>query len=70
MADITNILAMKFRTADEKTRVVNFQPCKASVTEIEAKALMDSIITSDVFVYEPAEKLGAILTQRKIVELF
>ena len=70
MADVTNALTMKFKTADEKTRPVTLQPCKATVTETEAKALMDSMISSGVFIYEPAMKLGATLTQRSVVELF
>ena len=67
---VTNTLTMKFKTADDKTRQVNIQPCKSSVTETEVKALMDSMISSGAFVYEPAEKLGATLTQRSSLTLF
>ena len=67
---ITNTLTMKFRTADDKTRQVNLQPCKMSVTEIDVKALMDSMISSEAFAYEPTVKLGATLTQRSATVLF
>ena len=70
MATTTNILGMKFRTADDKIRLVNFQPCKSTVNEAAAKALMDSMISSEAFIYEPAVKLGATLTQRMTAELF
>ena len=70
MADITNALTMRFRTADDKTRLVTLQPCKASVTEAEVKDVMDAMISSGVFIYEPTEKLGAALTQRIVAELF
>jgi len=70
MADTTNILTMKFRTADDKTRLVTLQPCGADVSEAEAKALMDSMISSEAFVYEPVAKIGATLTHRRVAELF
>ena len=67
---VTNTLTMKFRTADEKTRQVSLQPCKPSAAEADVKALMDSMISSEAFVYEPAVKLGATLTQRITATLF
>ena len=70
MAEVKNILTMKFRTADNKTRLVTLQPCKASLTDTNVKAVMDSMITSGAFVYEPAAKLGATLTHSMISELF
>jgi len=70
MASSTNILAMRFRTADDKTRVVNVQPCKMNVTDTAVKALMDAMISSDAFVYQPAVKLGATIVQRMTLELF
>jgi hypothetical protein len=70
MPEVTNILTMKFRTADEKARHVTLHPCKASVTATNAQALMDAMILSDAFVYGPVAKLGATFTQRAVVELF
>ena len=70
MAITTNTLTMKFRTADDKTRVVNVQPCKVGVTEAAVKALMDAMISSGAFVYQPAVKLGASQVQRIQVDLF
>ena len=65
-----NTLAMKFRTQDDKTRIVNLAYCKLTATEAEAKALMDSMITGDAFAYSPEVKLGADIVQRTVAKLF
>ena len=70
MADATNTLVMKFRTADDKTRIVRLQPCKVNATEDDAKALMDAMISSGALVYQPAVKLGAAIAQGVTIELF
>ncbi|MCL2010317.1 MAG: DUF2922 domain-containing protein [Synergistaceae bacterium] len=66
----TNALVLKFRTADDKTRTVTIQPCNVNATEATAKALMDAMISSDAFVYQPSAKLGASVIQRFAMELF
>ena len=70
MSVTTNTLAMRFRTEDDKTRIVNLQNCRTNVTEAEAKTLMDAMISSNAFVYQPAVKLGATVAQRLVTELF
>ena len=70
MSEITNTLTMRFRTEDDKTRNVNVQFCKPNVTEAVAKTLMDAMISSSAFVYQPAVKLGATVTQRVVTEVF
>ena len=70
MGNAINTLAMRFRTQDDKTRVVNLSNCRLSVTEAQAKALMDSMIAGGVFVYAPAVKLGATIVQRVTTQVF
>jgi len=70
MSDPITTLTMRFKTADDKKRSVNIQPCNGTVSEANAKALMDAMISSDAFVYQPSEKLGAVVTQRITTVLF
>ena len=70
MENAATVLAMKFKTDDSKTRVVNLQFCKPAVTEAQVKALMDSMITGGAFAYQPTEKLGASMIQRAAATLF
>jgi hypothetical protein len=68
--DTTLTLAMKFGTADEKKRTVSLQNVRDDITAAEAKDAMDAIIASEVFNYEPNEKLGAAITSRSVKTLF
>ena len=70
MGNVKNTLSMKFRTQDDKTRVVTLSECRMNATEAEIKALMDAMIAGGAFVYAPAEKLGADLVQTVRTKVF
>ncbi|MDR3165212.1 MAG: DUF2922 domain-containing protein [Synergistaceae bacterium] len=68
--DTVLTLAMKFSTDDDKKKTVSLQNVRDDITAAEAMQAMDAIIASDVFNYEPDEKLGATLTSRSVKTLF
>ena len=70
MSDAISTLTMKFRTADDRKKSVNIQPCGAGVSAQVVKDLMDAMIESDALLYQPAQKLGALITVRSTTELF
>jgi hypothetical protein len=61
---------MKFDTQGGKARNVSVQLCKAGITARDAHDLMDVMIASEAFVYEPTAKLGASVIDRTVTELF
>lgn len=70
MSGTTRALSMKFDTQSGKARNVSVQPCKAGITAQDARDLMDAMIASGAFVYEPTAKLGASVIERAVTELF
>jgi hypothetical protein len=70
MDNSTFSLAMKFETAEGKTRTATIQPCGENLAETDIKAAMDAMIASDAFTYEPTGKLGATVTERAVTTIF
>jgi hypothetical protein len=60
---------MKFETGEGKAKTISIQPCKPNLTAGEVESAMDAFISSDIFAWNPTDKLGASIVERKTTTL-
>ncbi|MDR1137342.1 MAG: DUF2922 domain-containing protein [Synergistaceae bacterium] len=70
MESYSRKLALKFGTGDGKTKIITIQPCREDVDASQARDAMDVMISSGVFVFAPAEKREATVTEQTVTKLF